>query len=94
MRFSAQGLKQRAKFLSPEFATAVGRSPENIDPFTTGSEDLPKAFRVGECKEITPEKTLVSVLIFWRDETRTEQREIKVEAIDKNDSWLVNNISR
>lgn len=94
MKFSAQGLKQRAKFLTPEFAEAVGGSPENTDPFTTGTDDLPKAFRVGECKEISPEKTQISMLIFWRDETRTEQREIKIEAIDKNDSWLVNNISK
>lgn len=94
MRFSAQGLKNREKFLTPEFAATVRNSAENIDPFTTGTDDLPKAFRVGECKEISPEKTQVSVLLFWRDESRTEQREIKVEAIDKNDSWLVNNISR
>lgn len=94
MRFSAVSLKQRERFLSPEFARSVSTSPENTDPFTTGTDDLPKAFRVGECKEMSPEKTQVSVLLFWRDETRTEQREIKVEAIDKNDSWLVNNISR
>ena len=94
MRFSTQGLKRREKFLSPEFAASVAGSKEGIDTFTTGSDDIPKAFRVGECREISAERTESNVLLFWRSDDRTEQREIKVEAIDKNDTWLVNKVSR
>jgi hypothetical protein len=94
MKFSAEGLKHREKFLSPEFSTAVAGSPEGTDPFTTASADFPKTFRVGECREISPERTESNVLLFWRNDERTEQREIKVEAVDKNDTWLVNKISR
>ena len=94
MKFSAEDLKRREKFLTPEFAKAVAGSPEGTDPFTTGSDDIPKAFRVGNCREISPERTESSVLLFWRTDDRTEQREIKVEAVDKNDTWLVNKVSR
>lgn len=94
MKFGADTLSKREKYLTPEFANSLKTAQENSDPFTSGSTDIPKAFRVGECTEATPEKTEISVLIFWRDETRSEQREIKVEAVDKNDTWLVNNISR
>lgn len=94
MKFSAEGLKLREKYLTPEFAKAVAGSAEGTDPFTTGSDDIPKAFRVGECREISPERTESSVLLFWRTDERTEQREIKVEAVDKNDTWLVNKVSR
>ena len=94
MKFSSDGLKHRERFLSPEFATATANSPEGTDPFTTGSDDIPKAFRVGECREISPERTESDVLLFWRSDDRTEQRTIKVEAVDKNDTWLVNKISR
>lgn len=94
MKFSAEGLKQREKFLTPEFAAAVANSPEGTDPFTTGSDDLPKAFRVGECREISPERTESNVMLFWRTDERTEQREIKIETVDKNDTWLVNKVSR
>jgi len=94
MKFSTDGLKRREKFLTPEFAKAVAGSKEGTDPFTSGTDDIPKAFRVGECHEISPERTESSVLIFWRTDDRTEQREIKVEAIDKNDTWLVNKVSR
>ena len=94
MKFSAAGLKQREKYLSPEFAKTVASAQEGTDPFTTGSDGIPKTFRVGDCRELSPEHTKVSVLIFWRSDDRTEQREIWVEARDRNDTWLVNNISR
>ena len=94
MKFSAVGLKHREKFLTVAFAKAVAGSPEGTDPFTTASDDIPKAFRVGDCREISPERTESSVLLFWRNDDRTEQREIKVEAVDKNDTWLVDTISR
>lgn len=94
MKFSADGLKHREKFLTPDFARAVAGSKEGIDPFTTGSDDIPKAFRVGECREISPERTESNVLLFWRSDERTEQQEIKVETVDKNDTWLVNKVSR
>ena len=94
MRFSAESLKKREKFLSPEFGAAVAGTEEGTDPFTTGTDDIPKAFRVGECREISPERTESNVFLFWRDDDRTEQREIRVETIDKNDTWLVNKVSR
>ena len=94
MRFSAAALKSREKYLSPEFAARLVNSKEGTDPFTTGTDDIPRAFRVGECREISPERTESNVLLLWRDDQRTEQRTIRVEAVDKNDVWLVNNISR
>lgn len=94
MKFSAEGLKAREKYLTPEFSAKAASSAEGVDPFTTGSQDIPKAFRVGECREISTEQTESTVLLFWRSEERTEQREIRVETIDKNDAWLVNKISR
>ncbi|MEO5857734.1 MAG: hypothetical protein ABIR33_02175 [Pyrinomonadaceae bacterium] len=94
MKFSDEVLKHREKFLTPEFAKSVAGSAAGTDPFTTGSEDIPKAFRVGDCREHSPERTESSVLLFWRTDERTEQREIRVEAIDRNDTWLVNKVSR
>lgn len=94
MKFSTEGMKMREKFLTLEFAARVAGSKEGTDPFTTGTDDIPRAFRVGECREISPEQTESNVLLFWRNDERTEQREIKVETVDKNDLWLVSKISR
>jgi hypothetical protein len=94
MKFSAEGLKAREKFLTPEFASKLTGSSEGTDPFTTNSDDIPRAFRVGECRELSPERTESNVLLFWRNDERTEQRIVRVEAVDKNDTWLMNSVSR
>lgn len=99
MEPSRKNIEARSKFLTDEFKSKVNQrytsnyDTKPADEFTLTVGDPPKTFRVAECKELSPEKTEVSVLLFWRDETRTEQREVKVEAVDKNDRWLVNNIS-
>jgi hypothetical protein len=92
MSFSAENLKLRERFLTPELVKKLETEKEGIDPFTTGNSDFPKAFRVGECKELSPERTGFQLLLFWRDDTRTEQREINVEAVKSNDKWLIDKV--
>lgn len=93
MRFSAENLKKLERFLTPELTRGVSNSKENVDPFTTGTDDIPKAFRVGECREISSDRAEFQVLLFWRTDERTEQREIKVAAVESNGTWLINAIS-
>jgi hypothetical protein len=93
MHFSADNLKQREKFLTPVYTQQLYGWQITGDPFTTGNDDLPKAFRVGACKEIAADKTEFQVLLFWRDDVRSEQREIKVEAAKQNDRWLIDGVS-
>lgn len=93
MRFSPENLKLRERFLTPELSKTMNSVEDEVDPFTTGTSDFPKAFRVGECSEISAEETEFQVLLFWRDDTRNEQRVIKVVAAKQNEKWLVDKIS-
>lgn len=93
MQFSQESLKLREKFLTPTFAQTLAGRQSVGDPFTTGDEDRPKAFRVGECREIASDKAEFQILLFWRDDVRSEQREIKVMATKKNDRWLIDDVS-
>lgn len=93
MKFSPENLKRREKFLTPELSKRLELSQENTDPFTTGTSDFPKAFRVGECKEISPYRTQFQLLFFWRDDTRSEQREIRIESAKQNEKWMIDKIS-
>ncbi len=93
MKFSTENLKLREKFLTLELSKQMQSAQENTDPFTTGTSDFPKAFRVGECKEFSPGQTEFQVLLFWRDDTRSEQREVKVEAVKQNEKWMIDKIS-
>ncbi len=94
MRFSPDGLKASEKYLTPALIDALRNTPDGTDPFTSGDGDLPRAFRTGECRVLSPERTEFDVLLFWKDETRSEQRNIKVQAVKSGDRWLVDKIER
>ncbi len=92
MKFSQENLKQREKFFTPEYFKSLQSMKTENDIFTTNNTDFPKAFRVGECKVVEPSKTNFEVLLFWKTDTRSEQKAINVEVIKQNDKWLINKI--
>ncbi len=92
MKYSAESLKPKEKFLTPELIASLASTPAGTDPFTTKSDDLPKAFRVGGCTVTDPSKTDVEIILFWKDETRSEERKINVEVVKRDDKWLINKI--
>ncbi len=93
MKFSTENLRRREKFLSADFVKNLQNAPPEIDVFTTNSTDYPKAFRIGGCKIEAADKAVFEVLFFWKDDTRSEQREINVEVVKQNDTWLISKIN-
>jgi hypothetical protein len=94
MRNSADNVNLRAKFLTPELRDAAAAALPQADFFTTGDEDFPKAFRIGGCEDVSADRVRVEVLLFWRTDTRTEQRAIRVEMQNDSGAWKVNKIIR
>jgi hypothetical protein len=92
MRFSPENLQKREKFLTPEYFKSLQTLQTDADVFTTNNTDFPKAFRIGKCEVIEPTKTNIEVLLFWKTDTRTEQKAINVEVVKQNDKWLINKI--
>lgn len=92
MRFSPENLKLRKKFLSTELIKSLQAVNTENDVFTTNNDDFPKAFRVGECRVTDPNKTILQVLLFWKTDTRSEQKAIHVETVRENGQWLINKI--
>ena len=93
MKPSAENLKRREKFLSKELLQTFAASNETAKDYFTATEDYPKAFRIGGCEIITQEKTVFEVLLFWKDDARSEQRAITVEVAKQDDKWLINKIN-
>lgn len=94
MAFSNENLMLRKRFLSPEFVARLSETPQTFDPFTQTS-DTPKAFRVGECKVVEAGKrTNFEILLFWKDDKRSEQQSIHADAVKVNDAWLVDNVTK
>lgn len=92
MKPSADNLKQREKFLTPDLIKTLSASNETKVDYFTATDDYPKAFRIGTCKVVSPSQTEFQILLFWRDDTRSEQREIKVETIKQDARWLIDKV--
>lgn len=93
MKFTRENLKTREKFLSRQLFINLSRKDETTIDYFTATDDYPKAFRVGGCTVAEPEKRVnLGVLLFWKTDTRSEQREIYVEAVNENGKWLVNKV--
>jgi hypothetical protein len=92
MKPSAENLKQREKFLSAGLIGTLSASGETLNDYFTATSDYPKAFRLGTCKAISPGKVEFQLLLFWRDDTRNEQKELAVETVRENGKWLVDKV--
>ncbi len=93
MLFTKESLQARDRFLTSDFRKDLETSPDGVDVFTTGSDDIPRAFREGKCTTISSDHTTFEVLIFWRDDTRTEQRQINVEAKKTATGWRIDRVN-
>lgn len=94
MKFSAENLQPREKFLTPDFVKSLQNLQTENDIFTSDSTDVPRAFRLGGCKVIEPNQTNVEVLLFWKDQNQSTQKSIQAEVVKQNDKWLINKVLR
>ena len=93
MRFSRENLRAREKYLSGRLKRELSARDESAKDYFTATEDYPKAFRVGGCEASGPGRLRFEVLLFWRDERRSEERKIFVEAARDDGKWLIDKVS-
>lgn len=94
MHPSQESVRLRERYLTGRLKdNLLAASSGNTDYFTATS-DYPKAFRVGECKVNVPgESVSFNVLLFWKDDIRTEQKRISVVVRKENDAWRIDEIN-
>lgn len=93
MQPSAENLAQRKSYLTPElFATLSAGTETKIDYFTA-TDSYPKAFRIGSCTAQGNEKVSFQIVLFWKDDTRSEQKEVKAELVRSSDVWLISKVT-
>ena len=64
MKPNFENLKQREKFLSQRLFDELKTQPETAKDYFTQTDDYPKAFRVGGCEVVSPDKTIFEILTF------------------------------
>ena len=93
MRPSAENIKASQPFLTPVLFQGLSASSETAKDYFTQTDDYPKAFRVGSCSSDSDTKAVLQVVLLWRDDNRTEQKEVHVETVKVGGQWLINNVS-
>ncbi len=92
MKLSKENIKLRERFLTDELKEKLVAQADGKSDYFTATDDHPKAFRVGSCEVTNENKTVFEVVLFWKDDARSEQREIKVETVKQNENWLINKV--
>lgn len=93
MHPSPENIKAREQFLTSDLVKALSASSETSKDYFTATENYPKAFRVGSCISDSDDKATLQVLLLWRDETKSEQKEVHVETVKMGGAWLINKVS-
>lgn len=92
-KFTKENLQQRERFLTPELFQNLMQKADGGKDYFTDADETPKAFRIGGCKVSEPnQKVNFGVVLMWRDESKTEQKEVQVQAVKQNDKWLINKV--
>ncbi len=94
MKNSPENVKKLSEFLSADLQKQLENQPETATDYFTQTDDYPKAFRAGGCETIAPDRAGFGILLFWKDDTRSEQRKINVEVVKENEKWLVDKVSK
>lgn len=68
--------KQREEYITDRLKGEID-SKSGFD-YLTQTNDPPKAFRIGTCTENGNDEVSLSVLLFWKDDKRDEQREVNI----------------
>ena len=92
MKTDSENLKKRENFLSPRLFEQLKNQPASQNDYFTQTENYPKAFRVGGCEVLSSDKTVFEVLIFWKSETESVQKQLKAEAVKENGKWLIDKV--
>lgn len=92
MKPTKENLQMREKYLTDELKQKLAAGNDSKTDYFTATDDYPKAFRVGGCAAENENETITEVLLFWKDDKRSEQREIKVESVKQNNNWLINQV--
>ena len=94
MKPSPENLKLREKFLSKNLFKSLSSLNQTQYDYFTRTEDYPKAFRVAACGVVPATGSAdFSVQLFWKSETREEQREIRVILIREDGKWVIDEVN-
>jgi hypothetical protein len=93
MHPSAENLKARERFLTKDLYAQLSQDTSGATDYFTASTEPPKTFKIAKCVEKGPGDVDMQVQVYWRDDAKTQQKEVHVETVKTGDAWLINKVS-
>jgi hypothetical protein len=93
MRPTTENLEAAAPFVTEELRRTLNNAPTTAVDYFTQTDDYPRTFKVGTCSVQPNGHAVLDLILLWRDESRTQQREIKVETVKQSDKWLIDKVT-
>ena len=95
---SAENLKAREKYLTPDLIKTLGADQAGRVDYFTKADAYPKTFKVATCDSTDPQHAKLQVQVYWQEERGslkdTTQREVGVDTLKTNDGrWLIDKVS-
>ena len=94
MMMTTENLKAREPYLTPELYGTLSAAGESRFDYFTATERYPKAFRIGTCTSESPDRASFQVVLLWRDENGSDQKEVHAEVVQKGNDWLIDKVSK
>jgi hypothetical protein len=90
---SIDSARKRSTFLTNELSSQLAGPKKGEIDYFTATNNFPKAFRVGGCTSDSNDTATLEVVLLWRDDSSSDQKEVKVEVVQRFDRWLINKVS-
>lgn len=75
------------RFVSHSFAAKSGP----LDAYYL-SETVPTTFKIGKCEPVDDSHAKVQVQLYWRQERKTDQKEVYAKTVKNEDKWLIESV--
>ena len=76
------------RYVAPNFHSAAG--PDS-DPFYL-SQTTPTTFKIGKCEQKDDSQVTVQVQLYWRQDGKTDQKEVYAEVKKATSGWLIDKV--
>jgi len=77
------------RFIAPGFQTSA---TDDLDPFFL-SPTMPTTFKIGKCDVDNDSRVSIQVQLYWRYESKTDQKEVYAEVARSGDKWLIEKVA-
>jgi hypothetical protein len=80
-------------FLTDRLNGELTQNPDSGTDYFTRTSDFPTAFRIGSCESDSEQEARFQVVLLWRDDNVSEQREVRASVVKAGDKWLIDRVA-